>query len=192
MPDLYNLGMRLTFIRKFRHFPEQWKDNFNWGDLTLEIGCGTGEWSRIPKEKHKVVIGLEISEKFLDTHISNRKKGIKHHFCDHLVCASADYLPFRNNSIDVGYSCDVIHHIPLKSQSKFFKESKRVLKKYYMPLEMKLYGFPLIFATVADELQKRIWGYDYNYNRLIFLNSFKLKKHRQTFMYDWFIADCKE
>jgi ubiquinone/menaquinone biosynthesis C-methylase UbiE len=184
--------MRLTFIGKFRKFPEQWRNKFNWGDLALEIGCGTGEWSKIPKEKHKIVIGLEISEEFLETQLDCRKKSVNNDFCDHLVCASADFLPFRNNSIDVGYSCDVIHHIPIKRQAKFFKECKRVIKKYYMPLEMKLYGFPLVFTTIADELQKRIWGYGYNYDRSIFLSSFTIRNHTKTFMYDWFIAECSE
>ncbi|MHA1268201.1 MAG: class I SAM-dependent methyltransferase [Candidatus Helarchaeota archaeon] len=190
--DLYELGMRLSFLRKFRLFPKQWDDIFKWEDLALEIGCGTGEWSCIPKERHHTVIGLEISKTFLLNQHKNKKNGRASNFCDHLICASADYLPFKDNSIDVGYSCDVIHHIPLKIQSRFFSECKRVLKKYYLSLEMKLKGFPLIFTTIADKLQKLIWGYDYDYDRSIFLKSFKFLRKRESFMYDWFIADCNK
>ena len=59
-----------------------------------------------------------------------------------------------------------------------------------MPLEMRLTGFPLVFTTIADQLQKMIWGYDYDYDRSIFYKHFKFKKHKVTFMYDWFVADC--
>ena len=182
--------MRLSFLRKFRLFPEQWNDIFVWEDLALEIGCGTGDWSMIPKERHHTLIGIEISKKFLITQFRNRMKRIDSEFCDHLICASADYLPFKDNSIDVGYSCDVIHHLPLKIQPNVFKELKRIIKKYYLPLEMKLEGFPYVFTTIADELQKLIYGYDYDYNRSIFLKSFKFQRYRKSFMYDWFLADC--
>jgi ubiquinone/menaquinone biosynthesis C-methylase UbiE len=192
MVDLYEVGMRLSFLRKFRLFPKQWADLFIWEDLALEIGCGTGDWSMIPKEKHHTVIGLEISKTFLATQHKNRKKRDAKDYCDHLICASADYLPFKDNCIEVAYSCDVIHHIPLKIQPDFFNECKRVVKKHYLPLEMKLSGFPYVFTTIADELQKLIWGYDYNYDRTIFLKSFKFIRRRESFMYDWFLADCNE
>ena len=184
--------MRLSFLRKFRLFPKQWSDIFIWEDVALEIGCGTGEWSIIPKEKHRILIGLEISKVFLKIQHKNKKNRKDQCYCDHLICASADYLPFKDKSIDVAYSCDVIHHIPLKIQPRFFKECKRVLKKYYLALEMKLKGLPLIFTIIADKLQKMIWGYDYDYNRSIFYKNFKIVRYRESFMYDWFIVDCSE
>ncbi|MHA1694612.1 MAG: class I SAM-dependent methyltransferase [Candidatus Helarchaeota archaeon] len=190
--DLYELGMRLSFLRKFRLFPKQWSDIFNWDDIALEIGCGTGDWSMIPKEKHNIVIGLEISKHFLILQHKNKKNRMTHNYCDHLICASADYMPFKDKIIDVAYSCDVIHHIPLQIQERFFKECKRVIKKYYLPLEMKLKGFPLIFTTIADELQKLIWGYNYNYDRSLFFKNFKFLRYRKSFMYDWFLADCND
>jgi len=184
--------MKLTFLRKFRQFPKQWNDIFEENEVALEFGCGTGEWSCIPKERHNYVIGLEISKEFLKTHKKNRDKTIFPRYCDYLICASADYLPFKNKSIDIAYSCDVVHHIPLKIQPRFFKECKRVIKKHYLLLEMKLKGLPYVFTVIADSLQKLIWGYDFNYDRSILLNSFKIKRYRQSFMYDWFIMDCND
>ncbi|TFF88084.1 MAG: hypothetical protein EU549_03685 [Promethearchaeota archaeon] len=55
---------------------------------------------------------------------------------------------------------------------------------------MKLKGFPYVFTTIADEIQKLIYGYDYDYDRSIFYKSFKLLAYRESFMYDWFIVDC--
>jgi len=68
----------------------------NNGKQLLEIGCGTGRWSRYFSEKGFKVTGIDISEEMINT---ANKKNIPH--CRFQV-ADAQSLSFFDNSFDIG------------------------------------------------------------------------------------------
>ena len=69
--------------------------NHNDSKQLLEIGCGTGHWSRFFSEKGFEVMGIDISEKMVKT---ANKKNIPH--C-HFQVADGQNLSFSDNSFDV-------------------------------------------------------------------------------------------
>ena len=69
--------------------------NHNGGKQLLEIGCGTGHWSKYFSEKEFEVTGIDISEKMIKT---ANKKNIPH--CRFQV-ADGRSLSFFDNSFDV-------------------------------------------------------------------------------------------
>jgi ubiquinone/menaquinone biosynthesis C-methylase UbiE len=69
--------------------------NYSSGKQLLEIGCGTGHWSRFFSEKGFEVMGIDISEKMIKT---ANKKNVPH--C-HFQVADGQNLSFFDNSFDV-------------------------------------------------------------------------------------------
>jgi len=69
--------------------------DYDGGKQLLEIGCGTGHWSRYFSEKGFEVTGLDISGKMIET---ASKKNIPN--C-HFQVADGHNLSFFNNSFDI-------------------------------------------------------------------------------------------
>jgi len=69
--------------------------NYDGGKQLLEIGCGTGHWSRFFSEKGFEVTGIDISEEMIKT--ANRKNIPR---C-HLQVADGQSLSFFDNSFDI-------------------------------------------------------------------------------------------
>ncbi|MBI5391426.1 class I SAM-dependent methyltransferase [Candidatus Woesearchaeota archaeon] len=82
--------------------------NKDW--IILDIGAGTGI---IQKEIRCTVISLEPEKRMLE-----QAKGKR-------VCGKAEYLPFKNRSVDGIVCVTVIHHC---NESQALKEMFRVLK----------------------------------------------------------------
>lgn len=96
------------------------------GDLNtkriLEIGCGFGEASVYFAKNGAKVVASDISDKIVDfvKELADFNK-VKMDVCK---CA-AEKLPFPDNSFDVVYAANVLHHVNIKNT---IKEVKRVLK----------------------------------------------------------------
>ena len=69
--------------------------NHDVGKQFLDIGCGTGHWSRFFSEKEFEVTGIDISEEMIKT--ANRKNMPRCHF----QVADGQSLSFFDNSFDV-------------------------------------------------------------------------------------------
>jgi ubiquinone/menaquinone biosynthesis C-methylase UbiE len=92
----------------------------------LDIGCGTGTFLKVVKDKVGSVAGLEYN----DGMIGEARKLLGDN-CK-LVQGSADSLPFPDASFDVCTMNQVLHHFPNSDNYAFslraFKEINRVLK----------------------------------------------------------------
>lgn len=92
----------------------------------LDVGCGFGWFiQRILTSKPKKVYGVEISE----TDLKAAKKELSKHKNVSLLVGSAIDIPVKDRSVDLVVSWEVIEHIPTGTESIFFTEVSRVLKK---------------------------------------------------------------
>ena len=141
--------------------------------VMLNIGSGFG-WFELNLEKRgaKKIVGLEISEKNLET----AKKYIKNNKISFKV-GSAIKLPFENNSFDTIASWEVIEHIPKNTENKMFQEINRVLKDggvFYISTPLNFF-----FSKIFDPAWWLIGHRHYAKNKLIFLgknNGFEIEK----------------
>jgi SAM-dependent methyltransferase len=81
----------------------------------LEVGCGTGFWLG-SFDGERAVYGLDLSPEML-------RKGKERHV--DLICGTADQLPFRNDTFDLVYCVNALHHFAQKEA--FFSEAARLL-----------------------------------------------------------------
>lgn len=101
----------------------------NWAQIkpeaiVLDIGCGTGEFEKLLLQTNpsQSIVGVDLSEKMLDI---AREKCQTYDKVDFRV-ASADFLPFEDNSFDLVVSASAFHYFnqPLAALAQI----KRVLK----------------------------------------------------------------
>lgn len=94
--------------------------------MILDIGCGTGEQSLFLAKRGYQVLGVDISREMLIKANESAKEGMLKDKLS-LVIASAEVLPFRDNSFDGLISIfGVFNHIPKADHA--FQETHRVLK----------------------------------------------------------------
>jgi SAM-dependent methyltransferase len=58
-PSFYNVALGLTDELLFKHIPK--------GGTVLDVGCGTGRWSRIAAQRAGHVVGMDMSDERLGT-----------------------------------------------------------------------------------------------------------------------------
>jgi ubiquinone/menaquinone biosynthesis C-methylase UbiE len=87
----------------------------------VDVGCGDGAITNVLAEKHKV-IGLDLSKVALK-HLSAKTSPIT---------GSADYLPFKDKSIDMVLSSELLEHLPNEVLTRAISEIKRISKKYVL------------------------------------------------------------
>lgn len=96
-------------------------------NVILDVGCGTGSFFSVLKEKYPNVcaIGIDVDSKILK--IARKKldkfSGIT------LTRAEGESLPIRENSVDFVFSTLVFHHMPDDIKRKAIYEIYRVLKQ---------------------------------------------------------------
>lgn len=84
----------------------------NLQSTVLDVGCGTGRWSMYVANRAKYIEAIDpssavVSAQQLTQHIANIR----------ITKASADAIPFANNSFDFVFSLGVLHHIPNTQQA---------------------------------------------------------------------------
>lgn len=82
----------------------------------LDVGCGNGYFTYYFKDLYQTV-ALDFSEDLLRKNIVDLK-----------VCGSANKLPFKDNSFDIAFCSNLLHH--LESPQEAVSEMKRISKKY--------------------------------------------------------------
>ena len=114
----------------------------------LEIGCGTGGFLIAAARVFRCVVGLDISM----PRAVLAKKQLEETGREALViCASAEFLPFVNDSFHIVVGSDVIEHV--HEQLKVMREAHRVL----------VLGGALFLATpnrwsLTPEPHVNLWG----------------------------------
>jgi SAM-dependent methyltransferase len=89
------------------------------GSRVLDVGCGTGNYARALQEATSCAIsGVEPSGQM-------RQRAESAATWTALVAGSAETLPFPDDTFDLVYSTDVIHHVG--DRDAFFAEAARVL-----------------------------------------------------------------
>ncbi|HHP7232083.1 MAG TPA: class I SAM-dependent methyltransferase, partial [Xenococcaceae cyanobacterium] len=81
------------------------------GNIVLDIGCGTGEFSRLLAQRFNKVIALDLSPKMIEV-----AKQRSQHF-DNINFQVADILQwqFPSEKFDAIASIATVHHLPLES-----------------------------------------------------------------------------
>ncbi len=107
--------LEIKRIKKYAHLPPERK--------VLDIGCGTGNSSRLIKKhfKTKKIYAVDIDKRM----ISIAKKKNEDPSISFEV-ENATHLKFKNDSFEAIFDLGVIHHIP--QWKKCLRELKRVLK----------------------------------------------------------------
>lgn len=73
----------------------------------LDVGCGTGRWSRYVASKAKQVEAIDPSKAvFSAAHLLGENNNVR------ISKAGVDTIPFQDNSFDFVFSLGVLHHIP--------------------------------------------------------------------------------
>ncbi len=85
----------------------------------LEIGCGTGYWLKTLAPRVEWIIGLDSSKGMLNR-APVRAGPI------HLVCGSADLLPFTGSSFDLVFVVNALHHFDDKQE--FVMQARHLLR----------------------------------------------------------------
>lgn len=97
------------------------------GMTVADIGCGTGVFLKIAKQKYPSVrfVGLDPDKQALG--IAERRL-MKAHLSVELKEAFAESLPLADQSMDVCFSTLAFHHMPNEVKRKAIQEMRRVLK----------------------------------------------------------------
>ena len=113
--------------------------------IVLDLGCGSGRWSKYLSEKVKFIEAVDPSDAVLAAnHLLKDNKNIR------VTKASIDNLPFENQSFDFAFSLGVLHHIPdtqdaLNKLVKKVKLNGSVLIYLYYKLDNRGFFYNLIF-----------------------------------------------
>jgi ubiquinone/menaquinone biosynthesis C-methylase UbiE len=95
--------------------------------VALDLGCGVGIYSLDLHKIGYVVISLDISKSYLEKVRSLRITWFKVSRDDewrwHLINANAEYLPFRDNSLDFILCSEVLEHVP-----NIFKAPREIIR----------------------------------------------------------------
>jgi ubiquinone/menaquinone biosynthesis C-methylase UbiE len=91
------------------------------GKQVLDVGCGTGRWSRILRDRGAMVTGIDLQSETLNEN-ARRIPGCR------FVEMSADSIGFKDRSFDLITTVTTLQHVPHGSQELALSEMRRVLR----------------------------------------------------------------
>lgn len=134
----------------------------NENSLVLDVGCGTGRWSKYLSPKVKWIEAIDpsravFSAAMLTKNISNIR----------ISQASIDNIPFEDNSFDFVFSLGVLHHVPdtfgaLQQCVKKVKPKGWLLLYLYYNLDNRgwlyrsLFQFSTLFRKLISVMPSKI------------------------------------
>lgn len=122
-------------------------------DAMLDVGCGSGRWSRYLADRCAHIDALDPSDAVL-------KAAVVHQDIPHIRWsrARAEALPFPDRSFDMVLLVGVLHHLP--EPQKALAEARRVLREgghlyfyVYYAMEQRSAGYRALFK--ASDLLRR-------------------------------------
>lgn len=122
--------------------------------VVLDVGCGSGRWSRYIAPKVKQVEAIDPSKAvFAAADLTKDCGNVR------VTQASADHIPFPDNSFDFVFSLGVLHHIPdtrkaMQACVNKLKPGGHFLVYLYYNLENRSAFFKLLFSIV--NIQRKI------------------------------------
>ena len=108
---------------KIARFDDAWDQNRFYQNLilkfvpkacrnALDIGCGTGEFTRLLSKRARRVVGIDISEKMI-------QQAIERNFAVNIVYQTADFEKFETKErFDLIISIAALHHLELEAALK--------------------------------------------------------------------------
>ncbi len=84
-------------------------DVLNQNTLALDVGCGSGRWTRYLSKYVKFIEAIDPSSAFLVARDMLKSVGISN---ARVTQASVEAIPFDDDSFDFVFSLGVLHHIP--------------------------------------------------------------------------------
>jgi SAM-dependent methyltransferase len=111
----------------------------------LDVGCGTGRWSRYVATKAKYVEAIDPSKA-----VFSAAQLLKNNDTIRISKAGVDTIPFEDNSFDFVFSLGVLHHIPdtaaaMKKCVEKLKPNGYFLVYLYYNFEQRGFLFKFIF-----------------------------------------------
>jgi len=90
------------------------------GKIIVDVGCGTGNFKNLVRNAYYV--GVDICKEML---LTAKRKFSNFKNCD-FILADAQHLPFKDSSLDVVVSVNVLYQLP--EPKKFLRDVSRVIK----------------------------------------------------------------
>lgn len=170
------LAWKKSYIRRITD--NLLKDNFK-GKTMLDIGTGSAYVTIEMAKLGLKIIALDLSEVAID----NIKRYKSQYNLNNIttILASADSLPFINNSIDYIVANSILEHIP--NETKAINEWKRVLKprgRMMITVPLK-YRYVWPFLWLINYIHDRQIGHLRRYDLNDLKNKFKLKIINHTY-----------
>lgn len=138
--EIEHIGKEYFDITDSRHF--------NQGSIVLDVGCGSGRWSKYLSGKVKFIEAIDPSRSvFSASALTADIPNIR------ITQAGVDNIPFEDNSFDFVYSLGVLHHIPdtaaaMQACVNKLKPGGYFLVYLYYALENRGQFFRFIFKVV--------------------------------------------
>jgi len=135
--EIENIGNEYFDIVDFSKYDEQSK--------VLDVGCGTGRWSIYLSSKFSNVYAMDPSKAiYAAANLTKDIPGI------HLIKASAENIPFEDDTFDLVISLGVLHHIPdtqkaLNTIVKKVNKGGQCLIYLYYALDNRSFFYKMIF-----------------------------------------------
>jgi ubiquinone/menaquinone biosynthesis C-methylase UbiE len=99
------------YLNYFKHYADGAR-------MVVDVGCGTGAFSKALASNKHLVIALDIESRLL--------RGFEDPYIEK-VCADAQQLPLRDGSVDLVLSISLLEH--LRNLAKCVQELYRVLRQ---------------------------------------------------------------
>ena len=120
--------------------------------VILDMGCGTGRWSKYLSPRVNFIEAIDPSESILQaSHLLAENNNVR------ITKAYSDNIPFADKSFDFVFSLGVLHHIPetkkaLKDLVKKVKPNGHVLLYLYYNLDNRGTLYKIIF-TISNPIR---------------------------------------
>lgn len=122
------------------------KINLEHTKTCLDVGSGTGYGSSNCPPAFKIT-ALDFSNLNLKLNKTNRK-----------IQASVYNLPFRDNSFDLVYGWEFLHH--LENPQKAVNEMMRVTTKYLILIEPNRYNIGVFLYAIIEKIERKMLQYN--------------------------------
>lgn len=129
------------------------EDELSANARVLDVGCGSGRWSRYIADRVKTIDAIDPSDSvFHSARINKDKSNIR------FTQASIDCIPFDDESFDMALCLGVIHHMPnpaqaLKQIAAKLKPGAKLLLYVYYNFENRGTIFKFLFS-IANFLRR--------------------------------------
>jgi ubiquinone/menaquinone biosynthesis C-methylase UbiE len=126
----YYVSPKVKLILKYVNISNNWK--------ILDVGCGNGTFSYY-LDKEANIVCTDFSRSLIKKNPCKNKA----------IIADANYLPILENTFDLVFEANMLHHI--KNLNQVLKEIARVSKKYIVIIEPNMWNLPIFVYSLLSK-----------------------------------------